>query len=487
MDRPFQRIAYFILISTCIVVLILMNYNLVQADSPADWHPPEWIPGLVDSGLDPCFVIDAGGKIHVFHSQSSGNDSVILYSNFAVGVGWMEPVDIIFSDGDQIQVSGAFFDESGMINLIYWAGNELHAGIYYSKASIVDAKRAMAWSAPVLIGRNAIAPTTVSVVNNQQGGIVLVYGGNDEGNGLYSVVSNDYGQTWSLPRSFYLTNSEVQWPSALQMLLDADEMVHAVWVLSDESGNGQRIYYASLTMNEGEWNTPTILAQSFGYEADTPSIIEFNQELIVVFHNDFPTTRYMTVSSDHGESWTTPIRLFELVGSNGAADFAIDSNNILHMFFGNRDDETLRHGVWHSEWKGDHWSTPVAIVSGPQVNVNEMDEEGFDPSNVQVFVSQGNLLMVVWRHDPTAGPKHIWYSYQYLDTPKLPTQAISYPTPTSLIIPTNISNEEVIGTGNYAFSQSETPISTSQLFLLSITSVALLMILVFINRSRHRR
>jgi hypothetical protein len=128
----------------------------------------------------------------------------------------------------------------------------------------------------------------------------------------------------------------------------------------------------------------------------------------------------MRRSNDAGKTWTAPVRLFQQVGSNGAAALVIDSSNTLHMFFGNRiSGSPDTHGLWHSIWQDGGWSLPEAIVSGPKMFAETSDEEAFDPAQAQAMIVNGNLLMVVWRQDPGSGGIHIHYTYTRLNTPEL--------------------------------------------------------------------
>jgi hypothetical protein len=231
------------------------------------------------------------------------------------------------------------------------------------------------------------------------------------------------------------------------------------------------------------------LAEAINYEADTPSIIEHDGRLIVIFHNDSPTTRHMTMSVANGETWSLPVRLFEQVGSNGPASLLLDGGNTLHMFFGNRIDASLTHGVWHSTWEDSGWSAPIAVVSGPQVLQGSYGEEGFDPSEIQAIICQENILFIAWRHDPRAGPTHIWYTYQYLETPALSTLAVRTPTAGAVV---TLENEPLVS--DIAGSQEDIDrdmeeadtLSTAELLVYSLVP-ALLLIAVLLFWPQNRR
>jgi hypothetical protein len=238
----------------------------------------------------------------------------------------------------------------------------------------------------------------------------------------------------------------------------------------------------------GAWNMPKVLAEAIDYEADTPSIIDYNGRLIVIYHNDFPTTRFTIFSDDQGEHWSSPVRISSLIGSNGPASLVIDGNETLHLFFGNRTEDDSKHGVWHSIWLGDRWSAPTAIVTGPQVPVGLNGEEGFDPDSIQSLICKGNVLFVAWRHDPSAGPIHVWYTYQYLDSSissvnvSVPTIAGVTPASETLLQQLTSEPEQENVTGEMSKTSSFT---TSQVFFFSIAPAVVVIILPLLLRRRN--
>lgn len=416
MNRPQNRKRLLLLIA--LIFCMLQGGHSVSAQTTGFWETPQWIPGLIDTSPSqyPVILADPQGRIHVFHSQYVGGLFGILYTQWVEGVGWLQPVDILLpsSDGDDFHLLSAFLDHSGTINLTYWGGNEVRANIYFTQAPIDQAYKSTAWSKPQLIGPNASTPQTGDLTGDGNGFLLCVYGGKGEGSGLYSLYSEDGGKTWTTPESFYVTRSATQWPTPLQIYYD-NQTIHAVWGLGDETGNSSRVSYAKFAKESKTWGKTTVIAEAFGYEADTPSIIRNGDSLILIYHNGFPSTRWMTLSKDNGDTWSFPTRLFEQVGSNGSAALVNDGSGQLHMFFGNRVGSPEIHGLWHSKWVNNAWTVPTAIVSGPQVRGEESGTEGFDPSFAQAVVSRGNLLFVAWRHDPLAIPLHIWYAYQLLD------------------------------------------------------------------------
>jgi hypothetical protein len=443
--RLITRIAYCAL-SICLLVFSLstMPVPSVEAISinTSDWVRPHRIPSYEPTSAPPILIADQDRTVHAFSSQWLQNQFVIMYRQWSVERGWTLPVDIILPVITQeARLTSVVLDEEGIFHMVFFSGDDFWANIYYTQAPAVDAGRASAWSKPVNIGRNAITPTLARLALLRSGELVMVYSSRLQGQGLYVSYSFDKGESWSLPDPLFLTYDHGLWPTPLELYEDSNGRLHALWGLVDLSGNSQAIYYAQLDDPLKQWSTAVLFAEAIGFEADTPAIVEHDGQLIVVYHNDFPTTRWMRRSFDGGDTWTDPVRLFAHVGSNGAAAFVKNSDNVLHMFFGNRVGNPAIHGMWHTTWQVDEqrWREPEPVVSGPRVT-GPLGGAGFDPSFARVVALQGNILLLTWVTDPGAGQNGVWYTYTQLDAPAWPRQPL--PEPTLVPTPTSLPDED---------------------------------------------
>jgi hypothetical protein len=172
---------------------------------------------------------------------------------------------------------------------------------------------------------------------------------------------------------------------------------------------------------------------------------------IVVFYNDgipptdVPPSLWMRISEDGGKTWTAPIRPFSVhIGRSGEHALAVDSRGNAHAVFVQRiryqikGEERPLSGMWHSEFNGDAWSLPEGIsirYSGtPKIKGLKVMYAWHD---VKAVISQGNVLLAVWRVDPGYPLQGVWYSYTILSAPALPkvdyaviTDEGDNPTPT---------------------------------------------------------
>ena len=259
--------------------------------------------------------------------------------------------------------------------------------------------------------------------------LFVVYTGTQDGLGAYAVSSLDGGLTWSEPNLLNLSDVG-QAPSHYSLFLDDIGRLHVVWSEADlATGNGEVLNYSWLDDSQQQWSTPVILAQREGddYEADWPSLVENEGKLLLVYQDSFPATKWMRVSSDHGATWSTPVRIFpNYIGEYGAVRFVKDGSGNLHMILGNRIGSPAKHGIWHSVWLGDRWAEPTPVVTGLQV-IDDVGGEGFDPSAPRAVISQGNVLMATWRNDGGAGFNGVKFVYTPLDVPPFTVVALQSP------------------------------------------------------------
>ena len=179
------------------------------------------------------------------------------------------------------------------------------------------------------------------------------------------------------------------------------------------------------------WSQPfTIARRDAGdYKAAWPTIIVYDNSLMVIYQDSNPATRWMRQSMDWGQTWTDPIRPWQLIGEYSQVDLLVDSLDRLHVVLGYRNGECC-HGMWHGVWDGDQWGPLEPIVMGPKT-------PQFDPSAPQSIMSQGNVILATWWTDTGGGPRNgAWYSYTVLDAPELPHVALPTAGPASLNIQT---------------------------------------------------
>lgn len=406
------------------------------------WAPAQQIPGYAVDTRPPYMVADRTGAVHAFASQRVQGATAVIYRQWTLERGWTRPVDVLLPpEGGQAKIEGAYLDGNGTVHLAFYSGNEQRANIYYAKARSSVYGNAREWSTPKLVGKSAGPLSDAAVAGDGRGNLFILFSGKLAGYGLYAVQSHDSGATWSEPGIVFLTHTFDNVVGSIDAYSDSMGRIHAVWTVFDRQGNGKSILYARQEADHAAWSEPVVLATRTAYEASDAAMTENDKDLLVIYHEGSPPTRWMRRSSDGGYSWSDPIRPFpKYSGAYQAPALIRDSSNRLHLITGGRTtplggEET--RGMWHSIWEGDRWSDLNAIVSGPFVGPTQSGVE-FDPTGPRAVISQGNVLLATWATDGMAGINGVWFSYAILDAPRLPTIVPPTPFPSSTREPSTI-------------------------------------------------
>lgn len=420
--------------------LVAQSDNLV-------WSEPERVWGYEDGADPPFMVADQNRTVHAMNSRVGPGGAIdgidITYRRWNPDQGWSEPVDVILSPKKNIaRIKGLMLDAQGYLHMVFYGGDEQDASIFYTYAPALTANDARSWSKPLELAPFAGPINDAAVIGDGNQRLFVVYTGNAEGLGAYAVYSLDGGLTWSKPESIHIS-SPGQFPTQYALFLNDQQRLHAAWSEADASGNGQLLYYANLDENQTNWSTPVIIEEVRDFSIYSPSLFEYGNELLLIYFNGSPTTRWLRTSRDHGNTWSNPERMFNnLIGSDRPVSLVKDSGGTLHAFFGNRTTSNPAfHGMWHSIYVNGRFNQPEAIVLGPPVG--DSGDEPFDPQFARAVVVQGNKILLLWRQDPVLRRSKIWNSSITLDTPELPLFPLVFsrndvtpqPTPSPTAIP----------------------------------------------------
>ncbi len=426
----------FVIGVTCAILMAGLGYEPTQASGAYGWSPDKQVPGYLDDTFTPFLLADRNRTVHAFASQwveNQGRRLAIVYRQWTLMGGWTRPVDVILSPiGGSANFLGAYLDSSDTLHVIFTATEALtrKTSVYYSSAPAASADWAPAWSAPALVGADALGLNSAAIVGDDQGNLVVIYSGNRDGSGVYFIHSRDSGRDWSNPQPVFQTYDTELSTFSLRLTVGPDQKIRAAWNVVTNLGVDEALYFANFDSQESKWDAPVELEKRIDlpdyFGPSFPVMADNGREIVVIYNSGNPFTgrpvgagrpiQRSRISTNGGLTWNEPLDPFPFhVGRSGEHTIALDGNGNPHTLFIQRietlDEDgkySLIGGVWHSVFKNGIWSNPDRFVSSVPAH------------DVRAVVSQGNVLLVVWREDPGTGQSGIWYSYSVLDVPELP-------------------------------------------------------------------
>jgi hypothetical protein len=400
-------------------------------DGDSRWSPYERVPSYNDDTYPPILVADQNQTVHAFATQYVGEDNpkvAVVYRYWSLLNQWSKPVDIFLAP-ERANIDGAYIDAKGIIHLIFWLSGQFSRGLYYATSPISDAGDANSWSVPKLIGESPMEPSYGAIFGNLDKRLIVLYNGNMDGNGVYFVQSEDGGLTWTSPNPIFQTSDVNGVPIYLKTFQGNSGNVHVVWHVVSEQGKDDAAYYIQFDMSSNRWKELVKIGEGStqidGFGTAFPIIVEKEGVLTIVYNDgipptDVPPALFTKTSIDSGSSWIGPVRIFpKHVGRSGEHAGGLDSSGNYHLLFVQRipleteGGYSAMGGVWHSVFDGTRWSSPERVtIKGSR--------EIYEWHDVNVVVSQGNVILAVWRIDPGNRLRGVWYSYKLLNSPELP-------------------------------------------------------------------
>lgn len=479
-----KRILIFILLVISIVILTnAWVFAQLQGDQ---WTPPLRLSTDEGTYLDrsTAMVADPYGSVHVFWVETGFEDkrAVVQHTSFD-GENWSHPVDVVATKPmGELGTVSTFLSSDNILYLMWTAG--VNGPVFYSTASVQFAGNAAAWSTPVRVDIPAFQAQLL--IDSQQVFHLVYTNFYGEEPGVFVIQSADQGQSWTEPTWLDPDIPTNFAPLVMQAALDVDDGLHVLWAYQDLSAAGADVRYSHSLDGGQTWTLPFTIDSPDEAPDELrlpePSLAVSGSFVYVIWAGNSATNREFRFSTDRGQSWSVPIRVFgDLLGQALGDGTAIDSLGRL-QFVGQ-----LRwpQGLYHYSWDGRSWSAPELFYL-----IQRNDQEGIGSRihahNVKLAVGQGNLLVTTFTDNP-GGPLYAM-TRRLSDAPAMmlgpatlsPTPTVSPATPSpevatsqpsTIIIPTPRSFDDVAPPLNVTTSPEEAiawGVSASVLLVLGI-------------------
>jgi hypothetical protein len=371
-----QRITIALLVFLLVTGLFFGDVLESRAQSSQIWSDPINLSNA-GSSTNPAIVIDAAGMIHVvWFDQFEG----YKYTNSTDGDNWTTPDDVRFPFSPASLVSPEnssppeapifLADKNGGIHA-FW--REKTNALYYSKAS-PSPDLTTNWT-----NRLKLADSVVdfNAVVSSQGIVHIGYisnlGTDVNPSGVYYRQLK--GSSWSSPinlfSSQYYRASNPEDANVSLTVYEANE-VETVYMVWDDRAQ-KRILLSKSTDTGSSWGEAReVIVTDSNSGFSVPFNVEINtldEGLLMMWQVGDPgirCTQYSKWSSDGGESWDAPIRMFDefAVCPEKSEFISIDPNYSVALL-------SIQGDLSLIAWNGTEWSEPeiqsgLSTISNPR-------------------------------------------------------------------------------------------------------------------------
>ena len=377
------------------------------------WSIPFRLSSDAGTASEAYLASDQYGYVHCFWVETLFTDgrNIIKYARFD-GTTWTEPNDI-YVTGLGIRNVSPFVDQQGILHIVWSEG--LIGIAYYTYAPAYNALSAQNWAKPIKINVPA-RPIYLRV--DSKGVFHIVYINPTEESGVYYIRSQDRGQTWSEPVWLDPDIAAGYIPDSLNFDLDENDGLHVVWFYGtrEASGHPDWVRYTHSLDGGNTWSVPFLIDQydeetNHNLDAASPIMIVQGKTVHVIWAAGEQAYRNHRFSTDSGQTWSGPARIFGELQGQAFDGFAVDRAGRVH-FFGQ-----IRYpiGIYHAYWDQGRWSQPSLIyLIAEQDSADGLGNRVHAHFTLPV-IRAGNQLVLTFTDGPADPNRRLFVMYRTLD------------------------------------------------------------------------
>jgi hypothetical protein len=417
-------------------ILLLSIFFITPAKAQGGgWSEPYRLSSPDGMASEGYLVADQYGYVHCFWTEAlfEGQRSVIKYTRFD-GATWTQPNDIYITSQEVRNISPVV-DGQGML-YIAWAEGQSGAAYYdykYTYAPANNALQAQNWAPPL---QTRLPARTAYLRVDSKGVFHVLYINQTEESGVYYIRSDDKGITWSEPEWLDPDILPDHIPDSLNFAIDENDGLHAAWWYGGLNRSRPDWVRYTHSLDGGQtWSTPLTLDRyieesEHNLTTASPVMIVQGQTVHIIWAAGSLPYRYYSYSTDSGQTWSTPVRIFGELHGQAFDGLAVDDAGRVH-FFGQ-----IRYplAIYHAYLDKDRWSTPSMVYF--------VDEDGSDETfggRVHAHftlpaIRAGNQLVLTFTDPPSDPNRRLFAMYRTMDD-IAPLENIPTPVPTETPIP----------------------------------------------------
>lgn len=400
----------------------------------SDPNQMAWFPDVAASDDGTVVVVWSGGV----QRGKAAFDTLVLTKR--QGDFWSRPVDVqaalIIQGMSFVTRNSILIDRYGDLLATF----RVPTTLFFSRVPLPQATLASAWASPYRLSGSNVAYYNELAVD-PYGRLHVVWSEititekSCEGcSEIYYRSSDNDGETWTAPKD--LSQSPGYDSLKPHIWVARDGWVYVTWQEGKGlSGWERKPFGIGLTRSPDRgrtWLGPVLITATVGSPQQGVLGEDGQGALILIWRTAETETVYFQRSTDHGESWSSPMPLPGFRARPWAQipyddyDLARDSLGRLHFVGVGAVGGEGQVGVWHMMWDGTTWHGPFLVSANRNF-----------PEWPRLAVSEGRQLHLVWfERDPEnmynsdAGRYTVWYSTALTDAPLARRTPMPRPAPT---------------------------------------------------------
>jgi predicted neuraminidase len=298
-----------------------------SSDGGNSWTSPSRLTWTGASSQAPAAAVDSGDNLHLVYEEfMSGNAEIFYKKGESGGASWSSPQRITWNSGESRQPAVSV--STGDILHIFWQDDTPGNNEIFYKRSI---NGGMNWSAPQRLTWTLGDSISPEGVIDLSGSIFLFWEENVAGNTeIFCKLSQDSDLTWSVPARLSWNSGDSHRSKAV---VDIHGFIHLTWW--DMSPGNAEIFYKKSTDHGNGWTSSLRMTWNIGDSYDPAVESDPNGNLHLVW-SQFNTGQYglfIKRSSSQGDSWPQIKRLTWDGGDSLYPSLSTDSNSNLHLLW----------------------------------------------------------------------------------------------------------------------------------------------------------
>jgi hypothetical protein len=420
------------------VVLLLNTYvgvAEISAQEQSGWSHPFQISTAGRTASRGFPVSDAYGYVHLLWYEVNPDDdrTVIQYSRYD-GTSWSVPIDLhITLPNIPIVSLSPYIDEDQNLHLLWSQGFTGMTQVYYMEVPAFYADQFENWSKPI---RARLVPNDVRLIVGKDGTLHLLYTkitGPDAG--VYYTDSTDNGLSWSDSEWLDPDIPPFNIPNSLEFKMDGSGGLHGSWFYADTAeGGGNWVRYSHSLDGSRDWSAPITIAQIpedddiNTLDAAGPVMAVSGDTIHLIYTGGTFHFRNHTYSTDQGNTWTDPLRIFGDLQGQAFESLITDDIGRIHYF------GQIRYptGIYHAVWENGGWS-PTELLYLIKSDSGDLIGDRIHAHHVYPAIRDGDQVVITFADPPPTDGRRLFSMTGVLagadhQTPIPPPTPVATPT-----------------------------------------------------------